>query len=339
LKENHKKEIADAVKKAEEKAQRKYDDLNKQKESLDNDISELKKNQKKEIENAINKVEEKAQRRYDELNKKKESLDNEISELKKKQKKEIEDAVHETEEKAQRRYDNLESEKNIEIKKLQDEQKMFTTQLTSIPFAQEYAKGISKLNDVVDEVLSNAAKITELKLDDFYHINKAISKYAIKVSKIDMEQFATDVNMAAKSHFVFKDCTLSTFNQNDSENNLKISTKQYFFEKYLKVYIDAIMILNESLSGVYHFMDDLPKERCMIFDTLRKKIIDACYAIDIDVFSVKLFDMIGEKIDLKVEKVDAPFGKTGQIIEVCNCQVKLKGGSMPDDKIVVKVRS
>lgn len=228
--------------------------------------------------------------------------------------------------------------KKAEVSRLNEAQQAFTSQLTSVKFAQPYSKQIEKLVGVVNQIVTKGLSLLKYNLEDPYHLLKALTRFTKQLYEIDASAFTLDMAMAAKSHFAFKDSPIASFNQDENDDKLQLAVKQYYFEKYLKTYIDAAVVLNETLAGLHYLIKDLDASKCEIFDELRKDLERECDALGIQVTSVKLFEYAGQKIDLVVEPIDVEIGSTGQILEINNCQVALKGTNAQTDKISVKIK-
>lgn len=228
--------------------------------------------------------------------------------------------------------------KKAEVSRLNEAQKTFTSQLTSVAFAQPYSKQIEKLVGVVNQIVTKGLSLLKYNLEDPYHLLKALTRFTKQLYEIDASAFTLDMAMAAKSHFAFKDSPIASFNQDENDDKLQLAVKQYYFEKYLKTYIDAAVVLNETLAGLHYIIKDLDASKCEVFDELRKDLERECDALGIQVTSVKLFEYVGQKIDLVVEPIDVEIGSTGQILEINNCQVALKGTNAQTDKISVKIK-
>ncbi len=235
---------------------------------------------------------------------------------------------------------NALNQKKAELARLEEAQRVFTASLTSVPFAQGYAKKVEHLVRLVNDVLARGINLLNLPLDDYYYVMKALARYVQHIQSIETLDFSSEVVMPAKARFVFNDSQLAHFDQNTSDKDLQTTTMQYFFEKYLKKYINAAVVLNETLAGMHYLVPDLDVSHCKAFDDMRTHLFNACEGLGIQVVSAKIFEFVGQRIDLTVEKmVNAGIGQTGQILEIKNCQVSLIGANTPDDRISVIVQN
>lgn len=231
------------------------------------------------------------------------------------------------------------TKKVAEVRRLEEAQAAFTTQLASVPFAQPYCQNIAKLTEVVKDITDKGTALLDKNLGDKYYIYKALATFTQRLEKFKQMDFATEVKMAAQSHFALKSSTIAGYDQNDPANKLETATKQYFFDTYLKTYVNAAVVLNETLAGMHHLVDGLDASSCKEFDNLRTRLESACSALGIEVDCVKVFDKVGQNTNIKViRSVNADFGERGQILEINSCSVKLTGGNMPGGEIQVIVK-
>lgn len=229
------------------------------------------------------------------------------------------------------------SEKTNEVLNLTKANEQFTSTLTFVPFAAEYARDIEVLIKTGANIVSDVMSIlTDRHIEDPFHVMKAISKYTSYISKIDMEMFYADIKMISEGSVVLKGTTLSSYDQNDT-SQLSGKMRQYFFDKYLEKYIEGLVVLNESMAGVYRLADGVSEADSGIFIKYRDEITKNVSALGICIESVRLFEKVGNKIGLSAEQIDAGF-ETGDILELENCIVYFEGGRRPDIKIKVKVQ-
>lgn len=225
-----------------------------------------------------------------------------------------------------------------EVKRLEEAQEAFTKELASVPFAQPYCQNIVKLAEVVNEITREGCALLNKDLEDRYYIYKALASFTQRLEKFNQADFTTEVKMATHSHFALKSSKLAGFDQSQPDK-LEMATKQYFFDTYLKTYVNAAIVLNETLAGMHYLIKDLDASSCKVFNDLRTKLESACRDLGIEVSSVKVFDNVGQNINIQVvERVNFDSGNSGQILEIKNCSVKLAGGVMPQERIQVIVK-
>lgn len=215
----------------------------------------------------------------------------------------------------------------------------FTSRITFVPFAEKYCIEIKKLINVADKIAKEAECMYNLDtIQDPWHIIKAISKYSTSVWDINLEQFFTEVQMVCSGQVVLNDTLLSKFKQDSPAAELENSLKGYFFNSYLEKYINALVVFNESLAGQHVLTAGVQASETEIFRNFRKEITEIVDSLGITVMSVKLFEDIGQKVDLQVEMGDFGEFAPGSIVEIENCIVYLTGSTKPDTKIKVKVQ-
>ena len=227
--------------------------------------------------------------------------------------------------------------KENEVIRLEQGQQIFTSKLTFVPFAVEYAKKIVSLLELSESIQAKIAEVIEMDIDDPYHIMKAVTKYATSTSTIDMKMFYTDVKMISEGQIALNSTTLAGLDQNSAKDSLDTGMRMYFFDRYLEKYVDALMVLNESMAGIHHLINSVPVSETRIFDNYREQLIKTVMNLGLKVDSVKLFDKVGSKIGLSATLVDAGFS-TGDILEIENCVVYFENGRRPETKIRVKVQ-
>lgn len=115
--------------------------------------------------------------------------------------------------------------------------------------------------------------------------------------------------------------------------------KLYFYDTYIKKYVDALVVLNETMVGMQYLADGATAKDVKAFETYRKEIDAILKAIEIDVISVKIMDSCTDNLSLtvipKVLDFDCP---KNSICQIDNCIVYLKGASKPNEKIQVIVK-
>ena len=225
------------------------------------------------------------------------------------------------------------------IKTLEKAQEVFSSRITYVPFAEEYCKKIQKLISVADQISKEAyALYSSSSIDDPWHIMKAITKYSVAICGIDIEQFYTEVRMIGSGQVVLNGTMLCQYNKGTDENELKNSTKNYFFSTYLSRYIDALVVFNETLIGMDRLVNGISKSDVAKFVQFRDRINEILSSIEITVNSVKLFEPVGQKLYLQAESGSYGNFESGTIVEVENCVVYLTGSTAPSTKIRVKVQ-
>ncbi len=224
-----------------------------------------------------------------------------------------------------------------EVERLKVAQEEYTKRVVFVDFAEPYAKILQELIVEATNVVNSAVELSEKPLDDPYHILKAITKYTRSTAKIEMKKFYTDVCMISGGRIVMSSTTLASYDQNGDKKVLEDKMRQYFFDQYLEKFIDALVVLNESMAGVHRLVDGLSSSDTKVFEKSRETIGRITGKLGIQVDTVKLFDKIGNKIDLSATLVDAGFNP-GDIIEIENCIVYFEGGRVPNTKIKVKVQ-
>lgn len=214
----------------------------------------------------------------------------------------------------------------------------FNKTITDIAPAKEYADSLEQLLQIGEKVEKAAIALGQNKDIDDYLINKYITRYRAALSVIDMQMFTTDVLNATKAQFVYKGQMLATFDQKDKKSFYE-SMKLYFYDTYIKKYVDALVVLNETMVGMQYLADGATAKDVKAFETYRKEIDAILKAIEIDVISVKIMDSCTDNLSLtvipKVLDFDCP---KNSICQIDNCIVYLKGASKPNEKIQVIVK-
>ena len=370
LKEKSKKEIAakveEAVKDQRESQEKEISRLEEAKEKAEKHAQEAENSKNEAVNNAVKKVKESQEKEISRLKEAKEKAEKHAQEAEDSKKKAVSDAVKKEKENNEKEVKRLkeskekaeknlllttnslkESQKDLNetrndrdkkieaIKRLEKAQEGFTRSLSSVPFAESYCKKIHELIIIGNKIQSTAYSLLDMEVDDPYFIMKALSKYGKMIDGINLEKFLTDVSMASKANFVFKDSALANF----KEDNKDIDTimKSYFFNQYLEKYINAIMVLNESMSGLKLLLPEV-QSRVLVFDKYRNELLSLAKQLKITVLFVKVGDMAGENVDLKARLVDVEIGKPGQILEIENCIVYLADSRKPQTKIKVTIK-
>ena len=229
--------------------------------------------------------------------------------------------------------------KEKEIGNLNSEMQNYRERVDFVPYAVNYGKIVKDAIEIATQVSKAAADLLDKPgIDDVWHIVKAISKYNTAMLDIDLEQFYTEVQMINNGQIVLKGTMISKFNTECTKDELDYSIKSYFFNSYLKRYMDALIVFNESMAGIDRLTVGVEKADVAKFNDMRTKIEQLLNKLGITADYVKLFDNIGEKIDLQAEVGDYGDFSSGTILEVENCIVYLTGGNKPETKIKVKIQ-
>lgn len=224
------------------------------------------------------------------------------------------------------------------IEYLNKAQEKFNIVLRYVPFARDYARSVNELLSIKEQIQKSALALLDLKIDDPYYIMKYITRFDRTVIDINMDNMVTELKMIENGDMVLCGSTLSTYDQSQPQESLESSTRQYFFVSYLQKLIDGIVVLNESLVGSHRVVDGLSSRDVEVFAGMRERINTICNKLGVVVESVKLFDDVGQKTDLRViEQVDAGF-TSGDIVDIENAIVYLAGTHRPDVKIRVKIQ-
>ena len=224
-----------------------------------------------------------------------------------------------------------------EILKLEKSQEQFTRHLSSVPFAEKYCKQIHSIIELGGQILREANSLMDIGIKDPYFIIKALAKYGKSVDTIDMEGFLTEVNMAAKAQFVFKESSLASPTFTSDSKDIENIVKEYFFKQYLEKYVNALMVLNESMCGLKLLLPEI-KSKVEIFEKYRSFILECIKKLQINILYVKVGDMAGENVDLKAKAIDVRIGTPGQILEIENCIIYLNNNQKPPTKIRVTIK-
>lgn len=214
----------------------------------------------------------------------------------------------------------------------------FNKTITDISPAKEYADSLEQLLLIGEKVEKAAIEMGQNKDVDDYLINKYIARYRAALSVIDMQMFTTDVLNATKAQFVYKGQMLATFDQKDIKTFYE-SMKLYFYDTYIKKYVDALVVLNETMVGMQYLADGATEKDIKPFETYREEIDVILKALEIEVISVKIMDSCADNLSLivvpKVLDFDCP---KNSICQIDNCIVYLKGAGKPNEKIQVIVK-
>lgn len=306
-----------------------------QKEKVAAAKKEIEDSKQKAVDDAVKVAKEELANKIAELERKKNNAEQKAQDAEKSKQKAVDDAVKAAKKDNEKELKKLEDQKNEKIKRLEKALEDFTRSLSSVvPYTETYSKQVHALFELGCKIQSEAYSILEIGSDDPYFIMKALSKYGKAIDSINMERFLTDVNMASKANFMFNDSSLAEFKADNK--NIDAIVRSYFFQ-YLDKYINAIMVLNESMAGLSLLTPEV-KSKTTIFEKFRNDILALTKQLKINVLFVKVGDMAGENVDLKAKTVDVEIGKPGQILEIENCIVYLMDNRKPQTKIKVTIK-
>ena len=332
--EKKRKEAEDSKKEAIEAA------VKKEKDAQENEIKRLKEDKRKAEDRAEVAEKSKKQAVEDAVKKEKEDFEKEERRLKDVVEKQTsvltrtENLLKSSQNELRETKEDRDKKKH-KIEQLEKAQEEFTRSLTSVPFATAYSKLVYDLLELGRQIQTSAYAVLDMDVDDPYFIMKALSRYGKMMVGIDMGKFQTDVNMVAKAKFVFKDSLLATFKgENKDIDNI---VRSYFFNQYLEKYVNALMVLNESMAGLKLLLPEV-KPQVDKFESFRTELLVLAKRLNIKVLYVKVGDMAGENVDLKAKPVDVEIGTPGQILEVENCIVYLTDSRKPQTKIKVTIK-
>ena len=180
--------------------------------------------------------------------------------------------------------------------------------------------------------------LAKVEVEDPYLIFKAISKFNLAQSEIDYEGLLLDVSLAAKNDMSFAKSGIANL-KTVSQDQMFSSLRNYFLSAYLEKYIDAAVVYNESLAGIDRLVEGIDASMTAPFKSFRDKLTECCKRLGIAVISVKLFDTLGDNIDLKATMIDFDDRlPADSIIAIENCLVYPEGGRRPMEKIFVKAQ-
>ena len=214
----------------------------------------------------------------------------------------------------------------------------FDDKLADAAFAQPYCRNIEKLLEISKKIQESANEAQNADVEDPYFICKAIARFCAQLDKIDLSAFYTDVDMVLGTGFVPKGTPLATYDASLPEAELETLVKNYFFASYLKQYVNALVVFNESMAGLTHLLPDMPAQLVRPFEDYRLQLQQAVAALGINVLSVKIFDFVHNNTDLLATPVDGGYDSPGAILDIENCLVSLSGAPKDGERIRVKVQ-
>lgn len=350
-------------------SQRTITDLTQQKIKLQQEIKTAHEDERNRCKKEIDTLREDKQKLKDSLEEEKKSAKKKISDLQDEMKKKVSDAREEEKKKFEKKIADLTTEvgdlkadlkdteadlsqtrkaldsKTLEwehdertIVEMKEAQRIYTERISFVPFAEQYAKNIERLLTVVARINESAKALANTNVEDPYLIYKAISRFSLAEKEIDFDTFLCDITMASKSQLAFSNSGIANLSS-VADAQLQSSIRSYFLTNYLEKYINAVMVYNESLAGIHRLVDGLSPAQTEPFAEYREEL-KACFKqLGIAVISVKLFDTLGDNMDLKATMVDYDESIPAEsIIEIQNCLVYPEGGRRPTDKIYVKAQ-
>lgn len=227
---------------------------------------------------------------------------------------------------------------NRQVQNLTSETESFHKNLSGAVESMPYCKSIVTLIDLSNRILESATCLLQSNIEDKYFVYKPLALYIAKLNSLNLSNFHTDVEMISKTGFVIKGTPLASYDSKLSKDELATMTRNYFFTNYLKTYIDAIVVLNESLAGLPYLVDDAKSSEVCVFEQYRQELEDTARMLGINILTVKVYDSVGVNTDLLAVEVDAGIEKHGAILEIENCKVSLIGGAPNNERIKVKIQ-
>lgn len=339
--------------------------LLKEKDNMIEELNTFKQNAEKKIQDANTKVEselekinEQAQEKINQANNRAEQAIQESKDIEERVTKEFENQIGELK--------TANESKNQEIQTLTDELtsirsnlesttielqsanetifakdkalERFNKSITDIAPAKKYADSLEKLLVIGDKVEQSAISLGQDNNIDDYLINKYIARYRLTLSSINMQLFVTDVLNATKAQFVYKSQMLASFDQRDKET-FHESMKLYFYDAYLKKYIDALVVLNETMVGMQYLAEGVTTDDVKPFEHYRKEINAILNELEIEMLTVKIMDLCTDNLMLTVIPKELDFEcPKNSICQINNCIVYLKSSNKPNEKIQVIVK-
>lgn len=229
------------------------------------------------------------------------------------------------------------SEANARIEVLKKGQEEYSSKITFVPYAHEYSAKILELLNISNEIQDGIDLLFKNDIEDPYHLFKAIAAFRMRLSKINMTKFETEVEMAAKKQMTFTGNGLANL-ASLKEVEKPLQVRQYYQRNFLFKYIEALHIFNETLIGMPKLIEDLSGKDIGVFVQIREKLAKIYSELQISVICPKLFESIGKNMDLHIdETIDANF-EPETILEIKNCLVFSSEADRPMDKIHVKIQ-
>lgn len=274
-------------------------------------------------------VTEKFRKQIEDLNKdintKKQNIDN------------LDQLLKRTEDKLKKTETDLNVAKDENVRKDQALER-FTKTITDDAPAVGYTEKVEQLLAIGEAVEKVAIKLSMADGIDDYLVNKFITRFRKAVGDVDMTTLLTDVRNTTKAQFVYKDSTLASLNQKDSRT-YEESLRQYFFGTYLKKYVDALVVFNETMIGMQYLVEGVEKNDVAAFEKFRSQIDNALKDLRIVAHCVRIMDSSSDDLSLEVIPRDLEFDcPRGAICQINNSIVYLDGAKKPNEKITVIVK-
>ena len=215
----------------------------------------------------------------------------------------------------------------------------FSRTITDIAPIKQYALYLEQLLNLGDKVEKCAISLLSLPdIEDDYLINKYITRFRASMTDVDMQMFITDALNAAKAQFAYKTQLFANYDQKDP-TVFHESVKMYFFDTYLKKYLDALVVFNETMIGMQFLTDGISEQAVTKFIKIRKELQNVINKLEIEVISVKIMDSCEDNLSLSVMPKSLDFDcPQNSICQIDNCIVFLKGSNLPNEKIKVIVK-
>jgi hypothetical protein len=321
------------------------DSLRKEKDDVEKRLEEARETERRKSEKEIERLkednkelEDKIIGLKDNLKKEKEEAEKTLNQEREQARQQVAAAHREEKEIAEQEISALKASHLAEVTRLEDEQRIYSEKIAFVPFASQYARDVYSLINTVNEINQQAKELAKVEVEDPYLIFKAISKFNLAQSEIDYEGLLLDVSLAAKNDMSFAKSGIANL-KTVSQDQMFSSLRNYFLSAYLEKYIDAAVVYNESLAGIDRLVEGIDASLTAPFKSFRDKLKECCKHLGIAVISVKLFDTLGDNIDLKATMVDFDDRlPADSIIAIENCLVYPEGGRRPMEKIFVKAQ-
>lgn len=226
-----------------------------------------------------------------------------------------------------------------EVERMNKEIARVSASLGDVAFAQPYCREIENLFSLSKKIQASANTALSADVEDPYFIFKAVARFGEQSAEIDLQQFYTDVRMIVETGFAPKGTPLTSYSATNQPEELESLTRTYFFVNYLKQYINALVVFNESMAGLSYLVPDMPAQFVQPFMEYRNGIREVSESLGIEVVTVKIFDSVFNNTDLLATQIDAGFETPGAILDIENCLVSLAGSPRDSsERIHVKVQ-
>lgn len=208
---------------------------------------------------------------------------------------------------------------------------------TEVPEAVAYCDYVVRLIALAKDVQKAAGALLTAEIQGKYYLFKALALYSAKLNTIDLASLYADVEMISKTGFVINGTPLAANNVSLTKEEAERLTRKYFFTTYLKTYVDALVVLNESMAGMSYPGGDAIAPDLKPFDVFRMQIETIVKKLGITYQTVRIYDTVGGNPDVAATEMDAGVKKHGAVVEIDSCRVSLIGEPTADP-IVVKVQ-